>query len=126
MAKVEKPQVHAELEEQLHSKLLAYKSKRKGATKTSITVQALELYFALTSEDPRKDAALNHAIDTYFSVPRNIPHRAFYVFLYLLAEKLPEGSSKLFWSELVFKHSANLTNRKVFEMLKEKGRTYNE
>lgn len=119
MAKKDKPQIHAEIGEDLHNKLLSYKSKRPKATKTTVVMEGLRLLFSQHDIDPKKDNVVFQVIDSYFNVPASIPKKSFYVFLYMLSQKVPHMGAVWFWGEMVYKGDETLTNEQVFGLIKE-------
>lgn len=119
MTKKDKPQAHIELGDDLHSKLLLYKSKRPKATKTSVIVEALELLFAQQDVEPKKDKAISLAIETYFDVPISIPKKSFYSFLYMLSKKVPDMGTVVFWGKMIYKGDDSFTNKQVFDLITE-------
>lgn len=107
---------HIELGE-LHEKLKSFAKKRKK-TLTAALRYALETYlFVLEEEDPKRDAAIKRVIDKRFTIPKNIPYRSFYVFLYMLAKKYPHQSSNSFWTETIFIGHTHMSHLEVFNTI---------
>lgn len=110
--------MHVALNDELSEKLHTYsKSRKKDMSKT--IRYALDLLFSLEGLDGVKDKALKSVIERKFVVPKNIPIRSFYVFLYLLSTNYPTGNSKEFWTETVYISSIEKTHTEVFLEIKD-------
>lgn len=110
--------MHIALNEEMTEKLHLY-SKNRAKDKSKTIRYALDLLFSLEGLDGLKDKALKSVIERKFVVPKNIPIRSFYVFLYLLSRNYPGISSKEFWNETVYISSIERTHEEVFLEIKD-------
>lgn len=105
---------HILIHPDLTPKLELFSLNRKRP-KTKIINAALRQYFELEYSDAAQHFALREAIDRRFSVPAAIPHRSFFMFLYMLAEKYGESSSREFWTEVIYRPSVSRTHKEIFD-----------
>lgn len=111
-------QVHMVLHKEVYNKLQSY-AKEHGKSVTAIMEHALSLLFDTESLNPVRDRAIKEVVSRRFAIPRGFTPRSFWLSLYMLASRYPEGSSKLYWGEEIYLSIADKTHYKVFEDIKD-------
>lgn len=111
-----KPGTHIPFHPEITPKLDSF-AKSRGRPKTKIIHSALKQFFELEEADAHQNSAFREAIDRKFSVPASIPHRSFFLFLYMLAKQYPRNDSRSFWTNVVYRSSIPKTHGEVFAEL---------
>lgn len=104
---------HILIHPELTPKLEIFSRDRKRP-KTKIINAALRQYFELEYADEKQHFAFREAIDRRFSVPAAVPHRSFFLFLYMLAKHYGAADSKTFWTEVVYRSDISKTHSEIF------------
>lgn len=95
------------------------KSRPNKTDRSKVVRYALEQLFAVEDLDPVRQSALKLALERRFTIPKNIPLKAFHTFLYLLSKNYSEESSKDFWSEVIYSSSIDKSHAEVYADVKD-------
>lgn len=105
--------MHISLPPDLTSLLKSYAKPRKK-TASGVIQDALGLLFTIEPIDYEKQLALKFILEKHFVIPKSIPYASFYVFLYLLSKSYRDGSSKHFWTDVVYKDVIEKSHEEIF------------